>query len=115
MSEFQPPDPPEPDYDTLADEMFDRYEKCGYAVISRDEWKSKLDDAATDGYAEGRSDEREEWTARQGQDVNATMLDELRSIVQLYLDAEPSQRTAPFWSAYLLAKSGIKTATDEEA
>ncbi len=56
---FQPEDPPdvEPDWD----EIFDRYEKNGYAVIDREEWKQRLDDAATDGYAEGRSDEREEW------------------------------------------------------
>jgi hypothetical protein len=57
---FQPEDPPEPNYDAMADSMFDAYEKLGYAVISRDEWHAKLDDAAKDGYAEGRNDEREE-------------------------------------------------------
>lgn len=44
----------------MAEEMFERYEKCGYAVISRDEWARKLDDAAKDGYAEGRKDELEQ-------------------------------------------------------
>src|SRR5574341_2152533 len=38
---------------------FEQQEKNGYAVISRDEWRAKLDDAAQDGYAEGRKDERE--------------------------------------------------------
>jgi hypothetical protein len=55
---FLPPDTPEPDRDALVEEMFDRYEKCGYAVIPRDEWRSKLDEAAREGYAEGRKDER---------------------------------------------------------
>jgi hypothetical protein len=55
---FQPPDPPEPDYDAMRDAEYDRYEKLGYAIISRDEWRAKLDEAARDGYAEGRKDER---------------------------------------------------------
>jgi hypothetical protein len=57
---FQPPDPPEPDYDAMREAEYDRYEKLGYAIIARDEWREKLDEAARDGYAEGRKDEREE-------------------------------------------------------
>jgi hypothetical protein len=57
---FQPPDPPEPDYDALWESWFDQQEKNGYAVLSRDEWKSRLNEAATDAYAEGRSDQRED-------------------------------------------------------
>jgi hypothetical protein len=60
MSEFQPPDPPEPDIDAMWDAWFDQQEKGGYAVISRDEWKAKLDEAASIGYAEGRVDAIEE-------------------------------------------------------
>lgn len=63
MSEFQPPDTPEEDIDAKWDAWFDQQEKNGYAVISRDEWKEKLDEAATDGYAEGRKDQLEDMTA----------------------------------------------------
>ena len=93
MSEFQPPDEPAPDYDTLREEMFERYEKCGYAVISRDEWKSKLDEAQKEAYAEGRKDEREELTRLLGwaygklsrfsysKQEDALMLDEINLIL----------------------------------
>jgi hypothetical protein len=60
VSDFQPPDPPEPDYDALWESWFDQQEKNGYAVLSRDEWKSRLNEAATDAYAEGRKDQRED-------------------------------------------------------
>ena len=61
--EFQPPDTPEPDRDAEIDAWFAEKERYGYSVLSRDdreEWKKKLDDAANDGYAEGRRDEAEE-------------------------------------------------------
>ena len=61
LGEFQPADTPEPDHDALWDSWFEQQEKNGYAVISRDEWHAKLDEAARDGYAEGRKDERDEW------------------------------------------------------
>lgn len=60
MSEFQPPDREEEPEDDKWERWFAEKEKGGYAVISRDEWHSRLDDAATDGYAEGRKDEREQ-------------------------------------------------------
>jgi hypothetical protein len=59
MSEFQPPDREEEPEDDKWERWFAQQEKNGYAVISRDEWRAKLDEAATDGYAEGRKDERE--------------------------------------------------------
>jgi hypothetical protein len=59
LGEFQPPDRDD-DIDAKWDAWFDRQEKNGMAVISREDWKRRLDDAATDGYAEGRSDESAE-------------------------------------------------------
>lgn len=58
--DFQPPDQPEPDYDALWDSWFEAKEKNGYAVLTRDEWHTKLDEASTLAYAEGRAEEREE-------------------------------------------------------
>lgn len=60
MSYFQPPDPPEPDYDAMWEAWFDQQEKNGYAVLSRDDWNAKLDEAASIGYSEGRKDALEE-------------------------------------------------------
>lgn len=59
MSEFQPPDREEEPDDDKWERWFAQQEKNGYAVISRDEWRDKLDEAARDGYSEGRDDERE--------------------------------------------------------
>jgi hypothetical protein len=59
LGEFQPPDPAD-DTDAKWDAWFAEQEKGGYAVISHDEWKERLNEAATDGYAEGRRDEREQ-------------------------------------------------------
>ncbi len=63
LGDFQPADPPEEDIDAKWDAWFAQQEKNGYAVISRDEWKEKLNTAAYDGYAEGRKDQREELAA----------------------------------------------------
>lgn len=52
----------EPDDEKL-EHWFAEKERNGYAVLSLDEWKAKLDDAASDGYAEGRSDQIEEFAA----------------------------------------------------
>ncbi len=60
MSEFQPPDIEEEPEDDKWERWFDQQEKNGYAVISRDDWTARLNEAATDGYAEGRKDERED-------------------------------------------------------
>lgn len=57
---FQPPDVEE-DRDAMFEAWFAQQEKNGYAVLSRDELRGKLDEAATDGYAEGRKDERAEF------------------------------------------------------
>lgn len=59
LGEFQPPDPPEEDIDAKWDRWFDQQERNGYAVISRADWREKLDETARDGYADGRSDERD--------------------------------------------------------
>lgn len=59
LGEFQPPDHEE-DIDSKWDRWFEQQERCGYAVISREEWRKKLDEAARDGYAEGRIDEVEQ-------------------------------------------------------
>lgn len=48
------------DYDAKWDDWFDQQRENGMAVLARDEWKAKLDEAAMIGYAEGRADEREE-------------------------------------------------------
>lgn len=57
---FQPPDPPEPDYDSMADAWLLEKERHGYLVLTRDEFNQRLDSHATDAYAEGRKDERED-------------------------------------------------------
>lgn len=61
---FQPPDPEEEPEDDKWERWFAEKEKNGYAVLSRDEWSQRLDEVATDGYAEGRKDQREESDAR---------------------------------------------------
>lgn len=60
MSYFQPPDPPEPDYDAMAEAWLLEKERHGYLVLTRDEFKQRLDSHATDAYAEGRKDETED-------------------------------------------------------
>ena len=49
----------EQDPDDLWDQWFRQQERNGKAVIDRQEWRDKLVEAARDGYAEGRKDERE--------------------------------------------------------
>jgi len=61
VSEFQPPDREEEPDDDKWERWFAQQEKNGYAAISREEWCARLDEAATDGYADGRKDEREQW------------------------------------------------------
>lgn len=55
---MQPPDRDDEPEDDKWDRWFTEQEKNGYAVLSRDEWRSRLDETARDGYAEGRSDQR---------------------------------------------------------
>lgn len=74
---FQPPDPEEEPEDDKWERWFAEKEKNGYAVLSRDEWSQRLDEVATDGYAEGRKDQREESDAR---------IKELRSLLQAVAD-----------------------------
>jgi hypothetical protein len=62
-TEFQPPDPQEEPADDKWDRWFAQQEKNGYAVLSHDEWGARLDEAARDGYAEGRKDESEQLVA----------------------------------------------------
>ncbi len=62
MNEFQPPEHDEEPEDDKWERFFAEKEKNGYAVLSRSEWREKLDEAARDGYAEGRNDQREDDT-----------------------------------------------------
>jgi hypothetical protein len=89
---FQPPDTEE-DRDAMAEAWFAQREKAGMLVMTREEMMAKLDSHATDAYAEGRKDEREEaarilaWAYRKlmyvrfSEQEDALMLDEIKLIL----------------------------------
>lgn len=104
MSDFQPPDTPEPDSDALWEEWFDKQEKGGYAVISREEWNAKLDEAASIGYAEGRADEREE---------AKPLIEELRKALQRVLNCVPFHHSHK--SVHDAAIAAVAKATGDQA
>ena len=56
LGDFQPADPPEEDIDSKWDRWFDEQEKGGMAVLSREDWKSKLDDAREEGRQDAQAD-----------------------------------------------------------
>jgi hypothetical protein len=63
------------DYDEQLDAWFDQQRKNGMAVLPRDEWRAKLDDAESIGYGKGRADERDE-----AKPLHDEMLKALRSL-----------------------------------
>jgi hypothetical protein len=74
------------DYDAKWDDWFDQQRKNGMAVLARDEWKAKLDEAASIGYAEGRDDERKH---------AKPLHDEMLSALRFYASGCDATETTP--------------------
>jgi hypothetical protein len=105
MVDFQPPDLPEPDHDALWDAWFDKQEKNGCAVLTRSEWHERLDEAARDGYAEGRSDQAEE---------DSPLVEALELIASLYdYEASCGDLASRLYEARCIARAALSKATGE--
>lgn len=83
------------DREVLLGEWLHRQGKNGMVVLTREEWRDRLDQAATDGYASGRDDQREE------------SIDRLTALLTALLGARSALREAEHLLGHAYGSHGL--------